>query len=100
MLKAKKPVPINSQNYHSEVIKRQSPKHFDTHKALIKLVFTHNHPIEPAHVLRFRPVADKTKKEYIRLFSLGHSASSAHHYYKEEVLVKKGQNAIADSAKS
>ena len=43
-------------------------------------------------------MADETKKEYIRLFSLGHSASSAHHYYEEVVLAEKGQNAIADSA--
>ena len=69
-----------------------------THKAYIKLIFNHNHPIESAHVLGFRPVAEKTKDEYARLFSLGHSASSAHHHYEEEILQGTGQSGIADSA--
>jgi len=76
-------------------LKAKGPKHFETHKTLIKLVFDHNHPIESPH--GFRPVAEATK-EYIRLFSLGHSASSAHHCYEEVVLAEKGQGAMAESA--
>lgn len=73
-------------------------KYRSTHKALIKLVFHHNHPIESAHVLGFRPVAEGTKEAYIQLFSSGHSASSAHHSYEEDILKEQGQDSIADSS--
>ena len=43
-------------------------------------------------------MAAKTKQEYTRLFALGHSASSAHYHYKEEILQGKGQSSIADGA--
>ncbi len=39
-------------------------KYRGTHKAVIKLVFHHNHPIESAHVLGFRPVARQGKHMY------------------------------------
>ena len=61
-------------------------------------MFNHNHPIESARVLGFRPVDEETKKEYIWLFSLGHSASSAHRYCEEVILQEKGQDGIADNA--
>ena len=73
-------------------------KYRSTHNAVIKLVFHHNHPIESAHVLGFRPVAEETKEAYTHLFSSGHSASSAHHHYEEEVLKEQGQGSIADSS--
>ena len=69
-----------------------------THQTIVKMTFHHNHPIDSAHVLGFRPVSENTKEEYIHLFSLGHSASSAHHHYEEEVMQKPDQCIIADSA--
>ena len=73
-------------------------KYRGTHKAHVKFIFHHNHPIESAHVLGFRPVAEATKVTYTQLFSSGHSASSAHHHYEEEVLKEQGQGSIADNA--
>ena len=40
--------------------KTKVAKHHDTHKAAVKLVFHHNHPVNSAHVLGFRPVAEET----------------------------------------
>uniref|UniRef100_A0A1X7VXB9 Uncharacterized protein n=1 Tax=Amphimedon queenslandica TaxID=400682 RepID=A0A1X7VXB9_AMPQE len=76
--------------------KSKVPKHHDTHKGVVKLTFHHNHPIDSAHVLGFRPVSEDTRKKYVRLFSLGHSASSAHHHYEEDTLHSGGQFSIAD----
>ena len=77
---------------------RKYRKHCGTHKAHIQLSFHHNHPIEPAHVLGYRPVAESTKDTYTELFSCGHSASLAHHQYEEKVLKESGQSSMADSA--
>ena len=66
------------------------------HKAFVKLIFYHDHPIDSAHVLGFRPVLEETRREYVRLFSLGHSASSAHHHFEEDILHEGGQTSIAD----
>ncbi len=76
--------------------KTKVPKHHDTHKAFVKLVFHHNHPVNSAHVLGFRPVAEETRKKYVRLLTLGHSGSSAHHHYEEDMLRENGQCGIAD----
>ena len=56
-------------------------KYRGTHRAHIKLMFYHNHPLESAHVLGFRPVCSNTKETYAKLFFC---ASSAHHHYEEE----------------
>ena len=77
---------------------RKYRKYCGTHKAHIQLSFHHNHPIESAHVLGYRPVAESTKDTYTELFSCGHSASSAHHQYEEKVLKESGQSSMADSA--
>ena len=90
--------PSTLKNTIQKKPKAKCPKYFDSHKTLIKLVFNHNHPIESARVLGFRPVDEETKKEYIWLFSLGHSASSAHRYCEEVILQEKGQDGIADNA--
>jgi len=90
---------IHTLHYRTKATQRKCPKKFyTTHNVFVKLTFHHNHSIESAHVLGFRPVAEETKQEYTRLFSLGHSASSAHHHYEEEILQGKGQNSIADGA--
>ena len=48
--------------------KKNVPKHCDTYKAFVKLIFHHNHPIDSAHVLGFRPVLEETRREYVHLF--------------------------------
>ena len=47
-------------------------------------------------MLEFRLVSEETWREYVRLFSLGHSASSAHHHFEEDILHEGGQSSIAD----
>ena len=77
--------------------KRKVQKYCGTHNVHIQLSFHHNHPIESAHVLGYRPVAESTKDTYTELFSCGHSASSAHHQYEEKVLKESGQSSMADT---
>ncbi len=70
-----------------------------SHKAHIKLDFNHNHPVESAHVLSFRPVGEATKEAYFSLFRIGHSASSARHYHESTILQSepsKAQKLLAD----
>ena len=43
----------------------------------VTFIFNHNHPINSAHALSFRPIAFNTKDSYYQLFSTNHSASSA-----------------------
>ena len=57
-----------------------------SHKAKLQLKFNHNHPINSAHVLSFRPVNEKTKEKYYKLFQSGHSAASARHYYENTLM--------------
>ena len=72
------PLPLNITVQKSPRGKASNRHH--TLQTIVKITFHHNHPIDSAHVLGFRPVSENTKKEYIHLFSLGHSASSAHHH--------------------
>ena len=57
-----------------------------SHKGYLQLNFTHNHPLHSAHVLSFWPVSAETKEKYAKLFSAGHSAASAHHYYENTLM--------------
>ena len=57
-----------------------------SHKAKLQLKFNHNHPINSAHALSFRPVNEKTKEKYYKLFQSGHSAASARHYYENTLM--------------
>ena len=63
------------------------------HQAVIKLTFDHNHPLESAHVLSFRPVAPETKEKYFSLFNMGHSAASARYYYETLLLENEPDDA-------
>ena len=58
-------------------------------------MFHHNHPIDSAHVFGFRPVSEETRRKYVCLFSLGHSASSAHHHFEEYIVHERRQSSIA-----
>ena len=52
-----------------------------THRGELKLLWSHNHPLESAHALSFRPIANETTERFNHYFQLGHSASSARHYH-------------------
>jgi hypothetical protein len=72
-----------------------------THRAVLKLDFTHNHPIHAAHTLSFRPVSDETKHQFFDLFEKGHCASSARHTYEQMLMLNaesdaQKQTALAD----
>ena len=55
-------------------------------KSHLTLHFNHNHPLQSAHVLSFRPVSEETKEKYYKLFQAGHSAASARHYYETTLM--------------
>ena len=51
----------------------------------LTLKHIHNHLIDVADALRFRPLSDSTKEKYYDLFRQGHSPSSAHLEYESQV---------------
>ena len=59
---------------------------FLSHKTQLQLTFGHNHPIHSAHALSFRPISQLTEEKYYKLFSSGHSAASARHYYETTLM--------------
>ena len=74
-----------------------------SHPTIIKMCFNHDHPVDSAHALSFRPIASQTKESYYRLFSSGHSVATARHTYEtrmmleadeEEEMVKLGDRAF------
>ena len=52
------------------------------HKGYVQLTFNHNHPLESAHVLSFRPISAETKEKNVSMFSMGHSAATARHFFE------------------
>ena len=51
----------------------------------ITLDFMHNHNINSADALRYRPVSEEVKGKFIELFSEDYAASSALAKYKEDL---------------
>lgn len=49
-----------------------------SHPCILQVIYNHNHPIESAHALSFRPINPETKNSFFKLFQKGHSASSAY----------------------
>ncbi len=70
------------------------------HPTVLKIVFNHNHPIESAHSLSFRPIVDITKEAFFELFRKGHTASSAHHWHETKLFLDSCEDKllIADRA--
>ena len=71
--------------------------------AVLKINFSHNHPIVSAHSLSFRPTRSETKEIFFKLFDDGHSASSARHNYEQHLLLdaatdEQKQYSLADRA--
>ena len=50
------------------------------HPTILSISFTHNHPLQSAHALSFRPI------------SKGHSASSAHHWHETKLFLDHGED--------
>ena len=64
---------------------------------LVNLKHDHNHPVHAADALRFRPIAEDTRKKYYELFKLGHSPASAHLVYETTLMLKMDNpQALAD----
>ena len=57
------------------------PNTHDGFCVAVTLKHTHNHLVNNADALRFRPVSESTKEKYYDLFTQGHSPSSAHLEY-------------------
>ena len=51
-------------------------------------MWNHNHPLESAHALTFRPISKNTKEKFNHYFELGHSASSARHYHIQKLQIE------------
>ena len=81
--------------------KKSNPS-LNTHMALFKLDFCHNHSLHSAHSLSFQPISDSTKERIFTLFSKGHSAASARHALETELVlecsehVRDTQRVLAD----
>ena len=63
-----------------------------THPTVLSISFTHNHPLQSAHALSFRPISATTKQMIFKYFSKGHSASSAHHWHETKLLLDHGED--------
>ena len=64
-----------------------------THPTVVQITFNHNHPIDSAHVLSFRPVAPETKEIFYELFRKGHTASSFH-WHETKLYLDGGEDQI------
>ena len=60
------------------------------------LKHTHNHLVDVADALRFRPVSKSTKDKYYDLFRQGHSPSSAHLEYETHLTYMDNPKLLAD----
>ena len=47
----------------------------------VDLTWQHNHSINSAHALSFKPINEETKEKFFHYFSEGHSPSSARHHH-------------------
>ena len=52
------------------------------------MCFNHDHLVDSAHALSFRPIASQIKESYYRLFSFGHSAATAQHTYETKMMLE------------
>lgn len=69
---------------------------------IVRLNFSHNHPIHCADALKHRDVINEVKKIFINLYESLHSPSSALNAYKYDLLEENGEefaHISADRAK-
>ena len=72
------------------------PRKHDKFCVHVTLKHTHNHMVDIADALRFRPVSHNTKEKYYDLFRQGHSPSSAHLEYETHLTYMDDPNLLAD----
>jgi hypothetical protein len=65
-----------------------------THLTEIQITFNHNHPIDSAHVLSFRPIAPETKEVFFEIFRKGHTAASAYHWHETKLYLDSSENQL------
>ena len=61
---------------------------------VFRVTFNHNHPLNSAHALSFRPISQETKELFIELFRKGHTAASAHHWHETKLYLDGGEDQI------
>ncbi len=69
--------------------------HLITHPTVLQITYNHNHPVESAHALAFRPIAQETKEKFFDLFRKGHTAVSAHHWHETELYLDGGEDQVS-----
>ena len=55
----------------------------------VTLFYKHNHPINAADALRFRPISEDVQTKYFNLFRLGHTAATAHLEYETNFMLSQ-----------
>ena len=70
------------------------PYYLVSHPSILQITFTHNHPIESAHSLSFRPIDLETKECFFKLFRMGHCASSAYHWNVTKLFLDGGDDQL------
>ena len=67
---------------------------------MLRVIFNHNHQIDSAHALSFRPISLETRNSFLELFRKGHTAASAHHWYETKLYLDgdEDQPLLADRA--
>jgi len=87
-------VPTKKQTYAS------AKPYLVSHPTILQISFTHNHPLESAHALAFRPIAPETKEEFFEMFRKGHTAASAFHWNETRLHLDgwEDQVSLADRA--
>ena len=66
----------------------------------VTLNHTHNHSIDVADALRFRPMSESTKQKYYDMFRQGHSPASAHMEYETQLSYTEETNILADRSRN
>ena len=82
-------VPTKKQTYAS------AKPYLVSHPTILQISFTHNHPLESAHALAFRPIAPETKEEFFEMFRKGHTAASAFHWNETKLYLDGGEDQVS-----
>lgn len=69
-------------------------KRLASHPAILEVTYNHNHPIESAHALSFRPINPEVKETFFKLFRKGHSAASAFHWHETKLFLDGGEDQL------
>ena len=84
---------LGGERHHQS--KRFCPQNKDMaqeYPMFLRITYTHNHSINAADALRYRPISENVKKDLIDLFAAGHSPSSAYHRYLKDLAEQYGDD--------